>query len=139
MTVLVTDAGMVPDDWQGGFCALGGPGRAADLPSAALGHEGHATLIAALSNLALIRLRFRHFGDTAALDLARDLRAHGYHGRLRARGAVLARSYTLLRRAGFDEVELDNDQARLQPAEHWHNETRWQPKVWANHLHTHPA
>lgn len=128
MAVLVTDAGMVPDDWHEGFMPLGGQGRALDLPSAALTRDQRAWLEQALPGLALIRLGLRHFGDTAALDLARALRGLGFRGRLRAHGAVLARSYTLLRRAGFDEVELDNDQARLQPPEHWHNETGWQPR-----------
>jgi len=135
MTVLVTDAGMIPDDWHGGFMPPGGQGGALDLPSASLSREARARLISALPGLALIRIRFRHFGDTAALGLARDLRAQGFAGRLRARGAVLARSYTLLRRAGFDEVELDTDQARLQPPEHWHNEVHWQPRAVADHHH----
>ena len=128
MAVLVTDDGMVADDWRGGFTPLGGAGRGLDLPSAALGRNDWAALRAALPGLALIRLGLRDFADTAALDLARALRAQGFTGRLRAHGAVLARSYTLLRRAGFDEVELDPDQARLQPAEHWRNETAWHPR-----------
>ena len=130
MAVLVTDHGMVADDWHGGFAPPGDAPSgevAVDLDSPVLDREARARLIAALPEVSLIRLRLRHFADTAALDLARDLRGRGFAGRLRARGAVLARSYTLLRRAGFDEVELDNEQARLQPAEHWHNETHWRP------------
>lgn len=124
MTILVTDAGFTPDNWTGGF---EGP-QVADLHEAPLPEALRLRLFAGLTGLRMVRIELRHFGDTEALALARALRRAGYGGRLRAHGAVLARDYTLLRRAGFDEVELDYDQARLQPPEHWHNQTDWQPR-----------
>lgn len=136
MAVLVTDRGFGPDDWKTGLVPLAalsdqpcrlGP-AAVDLSSPALSVQDWDRLCRLLPQLSLVRVRLRHFGDTAALDLARALRARGYGGRLRAHGAVLARLYTLLRRAGFDEVELDHDQAMLQQAEHWHFEALWRPQ-----------
>ena len=101
---------------------------AVDLPSPDLDPADWARLCAALPRVAMIRVRLRHFGDVRALDLARAIRAQGYDGRLRAHGAVLAQAYTLTRRAGFDEVALDRDQARRQPPEHWHNNPFWRPR-----------
>ena len=132
MTVLVKDWGFVPDDWNTGYVPLAAlsnrPGRVGgDLSSPDLGRGEWARLCQLLPELGLVRIRFRHFADVAALDLARSIRARGYAGRLRAHGAVLAGLYTLSRRAGFDEVALDCEQARLQPAEHWRYETTWSP------------
>lgn len=132
MTVLVRDCGFLPDDWDAGYVPLAAladrPGWAGvDLPTPDLGRREWQRLCRLLPELGLVRIRFRHFADVAALDLARAIRAQGYRARLRAHGAVLAGLYTLARRAGFDEIELDRDQARLQPAEHWRNETGWSP------------
>ena len=136
MAVLVTDSGFRPDDWRHGYVPLAAlsalpdlTGTAAvDLSAPVLSRDDWARLCVALPRLSLIRVRLRHFGDMQALDLARAIRAHGYARRLRAHGAVLAQAYTLVRRAGFDEVELDRDQARRQPPEHWHNNPAWQPR-----------
>ncbi len=135
MAVLVSDTGFRMDDWAWGYVPLAAladqPCRqepaGVDLSSPALSRHDWDRLCRLLPQLSLVRVRLRHFGDTAALDLAREIRARGYVGRLRAHGAVLARLYTLLRRSGFDEVELDRDQARMQPAEHWRYERGWQP------------
>ena len=138
MTVLVRDGEFVADDWRAGYVPLAAlsdhPGQAGvDLPSAELARADWERLCALLPELGLVRIRLRHFGDVAALDLARAIRMRGWRGRLRAHGAVLASLYTLARRAGFDEVELDADQARLQPAEHWRFEPGWSP------VRRHPA
>ncbi len=132
MTVLVKDWGFVPDDWNAGYVPLAAlanrPGLVGvDLNSPELGRRDWARLCQLLPELGLVRIRSRHFADVAALDLARAIRATGYQRRLRAHGAVLAGVYTLARRAGFDEIELDCEQARLQPAEHWRFETAWSP------------
>ncbi|MFN4098645.1 MAG: DUF934 domain-containing protein [Pararhodobacter sp.] len=132
MTILVRDGGLVPDDWRAGYVPLaalsdqpGGVG--VDLYTPDLTRAQWLRLCAVLPELGLVRIRLRHFGDVAALDVARAIRTRGYTGRLRAQGAVLASLYTLLRRAGFDEVELDPEQARLQPAEHWRYDPGWSP------------
>jgi len=132
MSVLVKDWGFVPEDWTQGYVPLWAlsdhPGGAGvDLRTPEIGARDWARLCALLPELGLVRIELRHFADVAALDLARAIRAEGYAGRLRAHGAVLAGLYTLTRRAGFDEIELDRDQARLQPAEHWRFEASWSP------------
>ncbi len=136
MSVLVTDAGFGPENWKNGLVPLAalsdqpcniGP-VAVDLSSPELSGRDWAQLRHHLPRLSMVRVHLRHFGDTASLDLARALRAQGFAGRIRAHGAVLARLYTLLRRAGFDEVELDREQARRQPAEHWQFESLWRPQ-----------
>ncbi|GAB4271122.1 MAG: DUF934 domain-containing protein [Pararhodobacter sp.] len=139
MVVLVTDRGFSEDDWCDGYVPIA---ALADQPDAAceagtrLGVDvAHAGLDRAewlrlrrvLPLCGLVRVALRSVGDTEAYDLARDLRRAGYRGRLRAHGAVAARFYTLLRRAGFDEVELAPEQARRQPREHWHNVRDWTP------------
>ena len=132
MVVLVRDKRFVPDDWRTGYVPLAAmadwpDGVGADLSSPALTPHDWARLEVLLPRLDLVRIRLRHFGDIAALDLAHRIRAAGYAGRLRAHGAVLARAYTLMLRAGFDEIELDHRQAARQPAEHWRLDHDWQP------------
>ncbi|WP_168192110.1 DUF934 domain-containing protein [Pararhodobacter marinus] len=132
MTILVKDGGFMPEDWQAGYVPLAAlsnaPGQAGvDLSTPQLGREEWARLCRLLPQIGLVRVKMRHFGDVAALDLAQAIRRTGYRGRLRAHGAVLARIYTMARRAGFDEIELDPEQARLQPAEHWRNVPDWSP------------
>lgn len=135
MTVLVTDAGIAQDDWRYGYIPLAAVARrpdlaiplGIDLPDPALDAKERARLRALLPHAGLIRIALRQFGDTAALALARDLRLAGFHARLRAHGAVAARFYTMLRRSGFSEIELDARQARLQPEEHWCNAPDWLP------------
>ncbi|MCB1397917.1 MAG: DUF934 domain-containing protein [Rhodobacter sp.] len=147
MTVLVTDAGFAPEDWLSGFVPLAAlapvqpqNGRLAiDLAVPVMRGSDWLRLRAALPVAALIRVRLRHVGDTQAYDLARDLRAAGFRGRLRARGAVAPRFYTLLRRAGFSEIELTADQAVHQPSEHWRNERDWTPRRGLGLSSTQPA
>lgn len=127
MTVLVRDTGFVPDDWPHAYVPVTAVSRApdpgrllgVDVSDAALAPQIWDRLCAVLDRAGLIRIGLRDFGDAKACDLARGLRLHGFAGRLRAHGAVLARNYTLYRRAGFDEVELSRDQAQRQAAEHW--------------------
>lgn len=138
MGVLVKESGFVADDWGDGYVPLSALSNAAigvargavgvDLSSPELEPGSWQRLCEARERIGLIRVRLREFGDRAAFDLARALRAEGYSGRLRAHGAVLAGFYTLTRRAGFDEVELAPMQAGLQPGEHWRNERDWSPR-----------
>lgn len=74
---------------------------------------------------AMIRIGFATFADGRGFTLARALRRAGYAGRLRASGHVLADQYAMARRAGFDEVEIDEDLARRQPEAHWRARADW--------------
>lgn len=136
MVILVTDTGFHPDDWRDGVVPLaavsdqtdGTVGKLAiDLSDPACSPAGWARLNALLPRTVLFRIRLRHVGDTAAYDLATSLRRAGFKGRLRAHGAVLAGHYTLIRRAGFTEIELQPHQAQRQPCEHWTNIPGWSP------------
>jgi len=136
MVILVTDTGFHPDDWVDGFVPLaavspqteGALGRLAiDLGAPISTRADWARLGRFLPRTALIRIRLRNVGDTLGYDLATSLRREGYRGRLRAHGAVLAGHYTLARRAGFSEIELQPHQAQLQPCEHWQINPVWSP------------
>tara|TARA_R100000750_G_C2332893_1_gene90868 strand:- start:1036 stop:1236 length:201 start_codon:yes stop_codon:yes gene_type:complete len=54
------------------------------------------------------------------------LRLRGYKGQLRARGHVIADQYAMARRAGFDEVEIDEALAQRQPQDQWIFRADWQ-------------
>ena len=125
MTVIVTDTGFAPEDWTAPFVAL------ADLAA----HQGAvdlsntddpATLQPHLAGITLIRVAFPAFNDGRAFTIARRLRMMGYTGRLRACGHVIADQYAMIRRVGFDEVEIPDDLAARQPADQWAFRANWQ-------------
>ena len=123
MSVIVTDEGFRPDDWRGPIApldALAGE-RAVDLPSDA----SPDALGDRLAGLDLIRIAFPRAADGRGFTLARLLRLHGYRGRLRARGHVVADQYAMARRVGFDEVEIDAALAARQPEEQWLARADW--------------
>ena len=123
MSVIVTDAGFAPDDWTGPTAPLSAladePG--VDLPSDA----APDALDGRLGGLALIRVDFPSAADGRGFTLARLLRLRGYRGRLRARGHVIADQYAMARRAGFDEVEIDDALAARQPEPQWLARADW--------------
>ena len=113
MSVIVTDAGFAPDDWAG---------EVVDLPS-----DADAAALEALAEAAppMVRIAFPSVADGRGFTLARVLRMHGYAGRLRAHGHVIADQYAMARRAGFDEVEIADGLAARQPEEHWLARADW--------------
>ena len=127
MTVLIRDQGFVPEDWHGGFTALEDLEHALDAPLALdLPNDVDiARLAPLLPRLHLIRIAFPVFSDGRGFTLARLLRLAGYRGRLRAHGALLADQYTMLRRAGFDEVEIPETLALRQPEQQWLARADW--------------
>lgn len=123
MSVIVTDTGFDTDDWTTGFCKDGAANDCAalDLPSDT--QPENVTLTAAVK---MIRIDFPSSADGRGFTIARALRLRGYTGRLRARGHVLADQYAMARRAGFDEVEIDDTLAARQPADQWQFRADWQ-------------
>ena len=113
MSVIVTDTGFAPDDWTG---------EVTDLPS-----DAGVETLEALAEAAppLVRIAFPSFADGRGFTLARVLRMHGYAGRLRAHGHVIADQYAMARRAGFDEVEISGDLAARQPEDQWRARADW--------------
>lgn len=113
MSVIVTDTGFAPDDWTG---------PVADLPSDA---DAGALETLAEAGPPMIRIAFPSFADGRGFTLARVLRMHGYAGRLRAHGHVIADQYAMARRSGFDEVEIDDALAARQPERQWRSRADW--------------
>ncbi|WP_135504763.1 DUF934 domain-containing protein [Roseovarius aestuariivivens] len=122
-TILVTDQGFGPDDFDAPIAALNDahPGCGIDLASSNDPNE----LAGRLADIPLIRVDFPSFADGRGFTIARQLRLMGYQGRLRARGHVIADQYAMARRAGFDEVEIPADLAKRQPEEQWLSRADW--------------
>ena len=113
MSVIVRDDGFHADDYQG----IAAIEIASDLAPADLPDVGGAGLVV---------VAFPAFSDGRGFTLARHLRARGYTGRLRARGHVIADQYAMVRRVGFDEVEISDDLAARQTADQWQLRADWQ-------------
>lgn len=117
MSIIVRDDGFHAEDWTGGFDAPGALDLASDTDPASLAFD---------EDTQMIRIDFPGFADGRGFTLARLLRLRGYRGRLRARGHVISDQYAMARRAGFDEVEIDEALARRQPQEDWVFRADWQ-------------
>ncbi|GLQ26386.1 DUF934 domain-containing protein [Sulfitobacter pacificus] len=131
MTQLINDAGFVADDWTHGFCAAGAANdcRALDLPSDAQPEE-----VQLQPSIEMIRIDFPSSADGRGFTIARALRLRGYTGRLRAKGHVIADQYAMARRAGFDEVEVNDEIAARQPADQWQFRANWQEHNYQSRL-----
>lgn len=105
------------------------PETLADTPGATLAVDVENTfdvhqLGDAFPRIALIRLHFPAFADGRAYSQARLLRRLGFQGHLRATGKAIVLDQALeLRAAGFDSVELRDDQS---------------PQAWADWLARQP-
>lgn len=124
MSMIVTDAGFAPAPAQS-FATLGDLGP----DSRALHLDGDSPpegLAPHLPRLALIRIGFPVFSDGRGMTLARRLRQMGFAGTLRAHGPLLADQYAMLRRVGFDDVEIPDAMAARQPAAQWAFRADWQ-------------
>jgi len=130
--VLVRDDGFHAEDFAPGFAPpeTAAPGHGLDLaPGADL-----AALAGRVAAAPALRIAFAAFSDGRGFTLARQLRAKGYAGRLRAAGHVLADQYAMARRAGFDEVEIDEDLARRQPEDQWRARATWRAHDYQSRL-----
>ncbi|MGC8202819.1 DUF934 domain-containing protein [Aliiroseovarius sp. PTFE2010] len=117
MSVIVTDTGFAADDFNGTFVPYE---DTPDAPALVLAPDTPHDRLTEIANSAqAVAISFPSFSDGRGFTLARLLRLAGFTGRLRARGHVIADQYTMARRAGFDEVEIDDDLAARQPQEQW--------------------
>ena len=137
MTVIVTDTGFDADDWTHDFTPLdqlaandAAPAVAVDVPSDA----DPDALAGRLDAIDLIRVDFPSFADGRGFTIARRLRLMSFQGRLRARGHVIADQYAMARRAGFDEVEIDDDMAARQPEDQWRFRADWKAHDYQSRL-----
>jgi uncharacterized protein (DUF934 family) len=131
MTVIVKDTGFKQDDWTAGYVALGAANDTGALDVAA---DADPDDIQICSGLRMIRVDFPSSADGRGFTIARTLRLRGYTGRLRARGHILADQYAMARRAGFDEVEIDDALAVRQPEDQWLFRADWRAHDYQNRL-----
>jgi uncharacterized protein (DUF934 family) len=126
MSVIVTDAGFAADDFACGFVTLEEIAANDCDYGVDLSSDTTPDALAGLNNAAMIRIDFPSSADGRGFTLAAMLRRAGYKGRLRAKGHVLADQYAMARRAGFDEVEIDDALAARQPQDQWQFRADWQ-------------
>ncbi|MFY9212567.1 MAG: DUF934 domain-containing protein [Aestuariivita sp.] len=123
MSIIVTDTGFQPDDWQDGFPTQSQ--AANDVNSLDVPSDANPDAIALTAGLCMIRVDFPSFADGRGFTIARQLRLRGFTGRLRAKGHVLSDQYAMARRSGFDEVEISDDIAARQPEADWLARANW--------------
>lgn len=132
MTIIVTDQGFGPDTWTGGFAT---PDCANDVAALDIPNDADpAALANRLPSLDMIRIDFPNFADGRGFTLARQFRLMGFQGRLRAKGHIIADQYAMARRAGFDEVEIDENLADRQPEQQWLDRANWQAHDYQSRL-----
>ncbi len=108
---LVTDAGVemgaLPENEWLEIVVKGG--AKAPFPAVILSPGADlAPLVPYFGGLPLIKLDFPKYTDGRAFSMARQLRALGYEGDLRASGNVLYDQLQLMVRCGFDSFEIDH-------------------------------
>ena len=138
MSIIVTDTGFGPDTWNGTWpdtladtlADTSTGATSLDLPS----DTDPLTVVDQLASLKMIRVDFPNSADGRGFTIARQLRLRGFKGRLRARGHVLADQYAMARRAGFDEVEIDEDLAARQPEKQWLFRANWRDNDYQSRL-----
>ncbi len=136
MSVIVTDTGFGSDEWAGLFETLDTlPANDCDRLALDLPPDFETSeLSGRLQCFSIIRIDFPSFADGRGLTIARQLRRMGYQGRLRAAGHVLADQYTMVRRSGFDEVEISAEIAARQPEHQWLFRANWRQHDYQSRL-----
>ena len=136
MCGLISDAGFAADHWTYGFQAVDSLSKILPVPLALdiFNTFQPEALSPLLAEVDLIRISFPSFSDGRGFSLARQLRLLGYVGRLRASGPLLADQYAMLRRAGFDEVEVPDEIAVRQPESQWLARANWQANDYQKRL-----
>ena len=137
MSIIVTDTGFAADDWDDEVTSLENwpDAGALDVPADAEFDALDAALAAQRTDM--IRVAFPAFNDGRGFTIARHLRESGYAGRLRAHGHILADQYTMARRSGFDEVEIDETLAARQPDDQWLARANWRAHDYRSRLGGH--
>ena len=136
MSIIVTDRGFETDDWTHGFAA---PEHIAAndcaVVSVDLTSDADPEVLAGrIDAIDMIRVDFLSFADGRGFTIARRLRLMGYQGRLRAGGHVIADQYAMIRRSGFDEVEIPDDLALRQPEDQWLRRADWRAHDYQSRL-----
>ena len=141
--IIVTDTGFYPDSWRNHKSvtveSLPEIAKKQGLSHLVLRLENDQQLDRALpylSGLQNIAIAFPDSADGRGFSLASLLRLHGYSGRLRAEGSILADQYRHARQCGFDEVAISPALARRMPEKYWLEQiprlaTSYQEKIYA--------
>lgn len=117
MSQIVNASGFVPDSFDPNVpCLSEGAGGAAVLLPVEAEPQG---LVPLFGRLRLIVLPFETSADGRAFSRAAELRALGYRGHLRGRGHVLVDQFRAALAAGFDDLEISDEQAARNPSEQW--------------------
>ncbi|WP_099826370.1 DUF934 domain-containing protein [Oceaniglobus indicus] len=124
MSVIVTDTGFGPETLTRGANGAEPLEVTADTDPETLSFDGITAIV----------VEFTGFSDGRGFTIARRLRQRGYTGRLRARGHVIADQYTMARRCGFDEVEIDAALAARQPEAQWLARADWRAHDYQSRL-----
>lgn len=120
MSVIVRDTGFALDDWPE-ITTNNNNLKAIDLT----GDTAPEAVGAEILQASHIRILIPGFADGRGFTLAKLLRAKGFSGRLRASGPIIADQYAMVRRSGFDEVEIPAALAERQPESDWLARADW--------------
>lgn len=142
--VIVTDAGFGGDDWQRRpviTCKMLADTLGADDLSNAILYlqnddEINDALLGVIDQITAIAIAFPTSADGRGFSLARLLRLHGYKGRLRAIGHILADQYRHIRQSGFDEVGISQSLAERITENHWQEQVARLASSYQDRLYT---
>ena len=87
-----------------------------------------------LNKFKIIRIDFPTFADGRGFTLGKLIRIRGFIGHLRAKGHIISDQYAMLRRSGFDDVEISQDLAERQPEAEWLFRNNWKEHDYQKHI-----
>jgi uncharacterized protein (DUF934 family) len=99
--------------------ALAGNGRGRKVGVAIVNDVKASALEPYLDQIELVSIAFPNYGDGRGFSIARQLRAMGFKGVLRASGPLIADQFAYALDCGFDEVDIPESMAARQPVEQW--------------------
>jgi uncharacterized protein (DUF934 family) len=133
---LLDSAGLRPDVWDfsedGSSAAdniivslahldapLAGNGRGRRIGVAIPNDVKASALEPFLDQIELVSIAFPSYGDGRGFSIAKQLRALGFKGVLRASGPLIADQFAYALACGFDEIDLPESVASRQPVAQW--------------------
>ena len=136
MSVVVTDDGFEPDQWDGRVLEMEDlqvsetAGHAVNFPVDGDVEE----LRPFIDRLAMVCIPFASFADGRGFSIAQRLRLMGFKGVLRAVGDIVSDQYKHARKVGFDQVVISDDLAKRQPEVEWIAAAGWAKIDYRDHL-----
>jgi uncharacterized protein (DUF934 family) len=99
--------------------ALAGNGRGRKIGVAIANDVKASALEPYLDQIELVSIAFPSYGDGRGFSIAKQLRALGFKGVLRASGPLIADQFAFALACGFDEIDLPESVAARQPVAQW--------------------